>query len=231
MSQRVEHLLAAVDLLSYPHRMRELASAARCAAAEGAVDELVTGLAARHPALLLAEMERQLDTLPAVVRDGWLASHADALALLAERDPLGVLAVLERYETLPMPVDRKLHLLVEADPGRTVRLLLRPKLRPRLNSGHLEPAVLRRLVRHAPAELTDSPAPGTTTQPLSPGCWPACRPPAAAPCSTRRWRAKASPTRTPAPPCSTYCRTSGALPRLGGWRRWPAAGARTGRRY
>lgn len=281
MSQRTEHLLAAVDRLSYPHRMRELASAARRAAAEGAVDELVTGLAAhgvhgrrlaatladmvrhdaylegcladpdrlvrapairalrqgrltdaavieviedapaavrqqlvhaiavagrttlaealveptyrrwgaeaaaellsactaetaarllprlfrglssyrllaaRHPALLLAEMERQLDTLPAVVRDGWLASHADALALLAEPDPLGVLAVLERHETLPMPVHRKLHLLVEADPGRTVRLLLRPKLRSRLNSGHLEPAVLRRLVRHAPAELTD----------------------------------------------------------------------------
>jgi len=281
MSQRTEHLLTAVDRLSYPHRMRELASAARRAAAMGAVDELVTGLAAhgvhgrrlaatvadmvrhdaylegcladpdrlvrapairalrqgrltdaavieaiedapaavrqqfvhaiavagrtglaealieptyrrwgaeaaaellaactaetaarllprlfrglssyrllaaRHPALLLAEMERQLDTLPAVVRDGWLGSHADALALLTERDPLGVLAVLERYETLPMPVDRKLHLLVEADPGRTVRLLLRPKLRSRLNSGRLEPAVLRRLVRHAPAELTD----------------------------------------------------------------------------
>lgn len=63
MSQRTEDLLTAVDRLSYPHRMRELASAARRAAAMGAVDELVTGLAAhgvhgRRLAATVADMAR-----------------------------------------------------------------------------------------------------------------------------------------------------------------------------
>ncbi|MEV6104779.1 hypothetical protein AB0M28_08680 [Streptomyces sp. NPDC051940] len=112
-------------------------------------------LARRHPGPLLAEVERQLDQLAPDVREGWLASHGDALAALVEPEPLGVLAVLERYETLPWPVYGQLNRLVEAAPGRTVRLLLRPRLRPKLGGSGLDAAVLHRLVRRDPPELAD----------------------------------------------------------------------------
>ncbi|MQY14704.1 hypothetical protein SRB5_48800 [Streptomyces sp. RB5] len=112
-------------------------------------------LARRHPGPLLAELVRTLEDTSPGVRDAWLLSRGDALAALTDHDPLGVLTVLETYEVLPWQVYGRLRLLVEADPGRTVRLLLRPRLRPELERRGLEPAVLRRLVRHDPPELTD----------------------------------------------------------------------------
>jgi hypothetical protein len=122
MSQRAEHLLAAVDRLSYPHRMRELASAARRAAAMGAVDELVTGLAAhgvhgQRLAATVADMVRHDTYLEGCLADPDCLVRAPAIRALRQ-GRLTDATVIEAIEDAPAAVRQQLvHAIAVA--GRT----------------------------------------------------------------------------------------------------------------
>ncbi|SCK36607.1 hypothetical protein [Streptomyces sp. WMMB 322] len=121
----------------------------------------VTGwrsLAARHPDLLLADAGRQLEDLPHVLREQWWRRYGAGIARTAAARPRRVLDLLEQYRDEGLLTPEFLpHLvrLVSADPGRALRLLLRPAQIGRLRETGLPANVLRRLVHVDPAELED----------------------------------------------------------------------------
>lgn len=114
-------------------------------------------LAARHPAAVLDEAERQLELLAPGGRAAWWNRYADVVAPLADRAPERVLELLERHchGGLPPLVHERLNRLVAADPGRTLRLLLAPERRRGTAATRLSRTVLDRLVTAAPPELPE----------------------------------------------------------------------------
>jgi hypothetical protein len=114
-------------------------------------------LAARHPAAVLDEAERQLALLAPGGRAAWWYRYEGVVAPLAGRAPDRVLDLLERYchDGLQPQVHRRLTRLVAADPGRTLRLLLAPERRRWTATTRLPRTVLQRLVTAAPPELPE----------------------------------------------------------------------------
>lgn len=112
--------------------------------------------AMRHPAAILDVAEEQLTGLPETLRHRWWHVNAAAVAAAIEAEPLRVLGLLEHLcpGALPWPVRRRLGRLAAAHPARTVRLLLAPASRPE-DRRRLARPLLRTLVRHEPAELTE----------------------------------------------------------------------------
>ncbi|MYX60878.1 hypothetical protein GTZ89_35870, partial [Streptomyces sp. SID8382] len=101
-------------------------------------------LVARHPLAVLDEAARQLSALPAPLRTDWWTRYAPCVALAAPAEPERVLELLEDHCDGPLPasVRARLPVLVTAEPGRTLRLLIAPE-----HSGtrrRLDRAVLRR---------------------------------------------------------------------------------------
>ncbi|WP_267894209.1 hypothetical protein [Streptomyces malaysiensis] len=112
-------------------------------------------LVARHPLAVLDEAARQLSALPAPLRTDWWTRYASCVALAAPAEPERVLELLEDHCDGPLPasVRARLPVLVTAEPGRTLRLLIAPE-----HSGtrrRLDRAVLRRIVRADPPELAE----------------------------------------------------------------------------
>ncbi|MFH8590653.1 hypothetical protein [Streptomyces rimosus] len=113
-------------------------------------------LAKRHPAAVLAEAERQLTPMSQASRAIWWQRYAACVTVAADREPHRVLGLLERLCRGPLagPLLLRLDVLVAADPGRTLRLLLEPG-RDAARTVRFGPSALRRLVRADPPELVE----------------------------------------------------------------------------
>ncbi|HEV7627023.1 MAG TPA: hypothetical protein VGO89_11025, partial [Streptomyces sp.] len=116
-------------------------------------------LARRHPDALQAEAARQLEDLPAVLREDWWKRYGQGVARTASHRPHRVLDLLEHYRehgaAFSPELWSRLPRLVAANPSRALRLLLAPEQSRLLRESGLPPAVLRRLVRAEPPELID----------------------------------------------------------------------------
>ncbi|MGW7557021.1 hypothetical protein ACWGJZ_38035, partial [Streptomyces rimosus] len=113
-------------------------------------------LAKRHPAAVLAEAERQLTPMSQASRAVWWQRYAACVTVAADREPHRVLGLLERLCRGPLagPLLLRLDVLVAADPGRTLRLLLEPG-RDAARTVRFGPSALRHLVRADPPELVE----------------------------------------------------------------------------
>lgn len=130
-------------------------------------------IGAAHPALMLDFARRELAAMPPGSRGAWWSrSFADGLAAAAVRLPEQVLELLEDYplpQGLPHSFLRRIHPLVQADEGRTLRLLavsdgwladrwqhLTHTTRRRLaRSGRPEVVAVGRAVRDSPAAFAE----------------------------------------------------------------------------
>jgi hypothetical protein len=120
--------------LGEPDTARLLASCSAEVAARllPELDHLVPNwprLGARHPALMLDFARSELAAMPAGSRDRWWASVGAGIIAAAAHLPLRVLDLLEEFplqQGLPYAVLRKIHVLVRADEGRTLRVLTAP---------------------------------------------------------------------------------------------------------
>ncbi|KOT96685.1 hypothetical protein ADK86_16915 [Streptomyces sp. NRRL F-5755] len=113
-------------------------------------------LAKRHPAAVLAEAERQLTPMSQASRAVWWQRYAACVTVAADREPHRVLDLLERLCRGPLagPLLLRLDVLVAADPGRTLRLLLEPG-RDAARTVRFGRSALRRIVRADPPELVE----------------------------------------------------------------------------
>lgn len=116
-----------------------------------------SSLGRRHPGAYLDQAARELAALPEDRRDlrWWSSGCALGVATAADRLPHRVLDLLEAYPPAQLPFVLRRHLgaLVDADPGRFVRLFLGPGRTefPRRH-GVLSGVLLRRMARSAPEE-------------------------------------------------------------------------------
>ncbi|MGW0660215.1 hypothetical protein [Streptodolium elevatio] len=112
---------------------------------------LSRALARRTPDLVLDAADRELSDLPASLRAAWWQRHGQAVGIAAESRPLRVLDLLERHTRqgmMPWGVAPRLHLLVAADPRRTVDALIR--------AGHHGPALSRGVAHRLAAAATEN---------------------------------------------------------------------------
>ncbi|MGW5733751.1 hypothetical protein [Streptomyces sp. NPDC055261] len=114
-------------------------------------------LARRHPGVLLDVAARELEALPAALRDTWWQRYAAGIAAVTRAEPLRVLDLLDHERFAPGAVPRPLHpyvgVLADAAPGRVLTLLCGPRSLPLRRGGALTPSVLRRLARSGAPEL------------------------------------------------------------------------------
>ncbi|WP_404953340.1 hypothetical protein [Streptomyces sp. 147326] len=112
-------------------------------------------LARRHPAAVLDQAERDLDSLSPRLRGSWWPHHANGIAAALPAAPARVLDLLERHGPgdLPDPLHDRLADLVDADAERTARWLADPGRQSIRWERTPNPAVLRRLVAAAPPSL------------------------------------------------------------------------------
>ncbi|MGW2840823.1 hypothetical protein ACWCWD_23885 [Streptomyces sp. NPDC001493] len=115
-----------------------------------------SSLGRHHPAAYLDQAARELAALPEDRRDlrWWSSECVRGVATAADRLPHRVLGLLETYPParLPFALRRHLGALVDADPGRFVRLFLGPGRTEFPRHGVLSGVLLRRLARSAPEE-------------------------------------------------------------------------------
>lgn len=106
-----------------------------------------------HPGVLLDHAERRLADSSGPVRASWWAWHGPGVAAAAEHDPGRVIALLERFPEgrgLPIALEAKAGLLLDAEPVRMLRLLTSERYR-----GTLGRLLRRRSVRDRMARLGD----------------------------------------------------------------------------
>ncbi|MFD6531450.1 hypothetical protein [Streptomyces sp. NPDC060184] len=113
-----------------------------------------SSLGRRHPGAYLDQAAHELAALPEDRREpGWWSTpHARGVATAADRLPHRVLDLLETYPParLPLVLRRHLGALVDADPGRFVRLFLGPGRTEFPRRGVLSGVLLGRVARSAP---------------------------------------------------------------------------------
>jgi len=113
-----------------------------------------TGLARRHPAVLLDFAQAQLAARSRAARDTWWSEWGRAVLHTAQQHPTRVFDLLERYgPTTRLPGELTAYgVLAGADPARTLRLLTAPARAGWLRRQQLPSGLLYRL---RDADLTD----------------------------------------------------------------------------
>ncbi|SDK27708.1 hypothetical protein [Streptomyces indicus] len=117
-----------------------------------------TGLARRHPDLVIDHAARELAAQKQQVRRAqWWELHASGIAAAAPLRPERVLTLLEEYgpAALPPRLRDQLGALIAADAERTVRWLLAPERETQRYEPLWSPGLLRKLVRADPPSLTE----------------------------------------------------------------------------
>ncbi|MFB4295893.1 hypothetical protein [Actinomadura sp. NTSP31] len=110
-------------------------------------------LGGAHPGVMLDYAERRLAEAGDWLRAGWWALHGTGVAAAANHEPGRVVGLLERYGTgrgLPIALDAKAGLLLDAEPTRMLRLLTSERYR-----GSLRRLLVRRSVRDRLTKLDD----------------------------------------------------------------------------